>query len=1123
MKNKRIIKVDLSRRRFFGRGAFLGGGMAAEMLVGQKVVAAMEQQPENAILRSSRPDAPYELTDPKNILYSVCMNCNTGCGIKAKFQNGVLTKIDGNPYSPWTMVPHVPMSASLDDVARIDGGLCPKGQAGVQTVYDPYRIRTVLKRAGKRGENKWKTIPFLQAVAEIIEGGRLFADLQGEENRNIEGLRSLMALRDDAVAKEMANDVKAIWDEKEKEKKQTLVAEFKTKHAAHLDKLIDPEHPDLGPRNNQFIMAWGRLKGGRSDFMKRFGSGFGTTNLHGHTTVCQGSLYFTCKAISEQYDQGKFTGGQKFYWQADTENARYILFVGANLFEANYGPTNRTVRLTEHLTSGYTKIAVVDPRFSKLASKAQKWLPIKPGEDAALAMAIIRWMIENNRYDAKFLRGANKAAAKANGETSWTNSTWLVEVKDGKPGKFARAADLGLARAEVRSVPAPALAPKLDAKIGGTHDVAFQNVPAHQDGTKPPEPKPAATKTAEYEEKFFLVMQNSKLVSFDPNDEQNAVDGDLFVDAQLTPAGGGDPVKVKSSLQLLKESAEEHPFAEWCEIAGLDPKDVAAVGRELTSYGKQAAVDMHRGPAQHTNGFYNIFAWMSVNMLLGNFDWKGGLVKGTTYSYDGAKGGPFDLTKVPGKITTFGVSSIRHEVPYEKTTLFAGYPAKRNWYPLSSDIYQEIVPSIGEAYPYPIKALFLYMGTPIYALPAGQTNIEVLADVNQLPLFFTSDITVGTTSMYADYIFPDLTWLERWEFQGSHPNMVNKVQPVRQPVVAPIPETVKVFGEEMPISFEALLSALAERLGLKAFGKNALGEGKDLNRPEDFYLRAVANIAAGEKPGGEVPDASARDMELFRKSRRHLPKSVFDEAKWRATVGDDNWNKAVYVLTRGGRFEEHAKGFNGDRLKHTYAALLNLYQEKTAGMKYSGTGKSYPGIARYIPQRDYAGNTTDKLGEGHDLHLITHRVITQTKSRTIGNYWLQPMMPENGVLMNGVDARRLGLNKGDLVKVTSSTNTEGVWDLKNGTKKPMVGKLVVTEMIRPGVVSFALGFGHWATGAGDIVVDGEVIKGDPRRDSGIHANAAMWTEPSLRNNTCMLDPVGGSVSFYDTKVRVIRV
>lgn len=64
---------------------------------------------------------------------------------------------------------------------------------------------------------------------------------------------------------------------------------------------------------------------------------------------------------------------------------------------------------------------------------------------------------------------------------------------------------------------------------------------------------------------------------------------------------------------------------------------------------------------------------------------------------------------------------------------------------------------------------------------------------------------------------------------------------------------------------------------------------------------------------------------------------------------------------------------------------------------------------------------------------------------------------------------------------------------------------------------------RWTTGAEDIIVDGAVVKGDPRRARGVHANAAMWTDPSLRHNTCLFDPVGGSVSFYDTKVKLEKV
>ncbi|MDP2359807.1 MAG: molybdopterin-dependent oxidoreductase [bacterium] len=1074
---------DVTRRAFLAKGALLGSGLAAGMMMGGRAQAQVEQ----AILAGRRPDVDYGLNDPENQVRTVCLNCNTGCGITCKLQDGVVTKIDGNPFNPWTLLPHLPMKTRLDDAARVDGALCPKGQAGVQIAYDPYRIRQVLKRAGRRGENKWISIPFEQAIAEIVEGGALFAQVPGEEQRQVEGLRSIMALRDGAAAKEMAADVKAIWDEKDRERKAALVKEFQARHAARLDTLIDPDHPDMGPRNNQFVMAWGRLKGGRSDVMKRFGAGFGTTNLHGHTTVCQGSLYFTCKAISEQYFAGKFTNGKKFYWQGDIENSRYILFVGANLFEANYGPTNRTVRLTENLKSGRTRIAVADPRFSKLASKAEKWLPIKPGEDAALAMAIISWMLEHDRYDKAFLANANKAAAMAGGEKSWTNASWLVEIKDGKAGKFVRAADLGLASARKLVVPDP----------------------------KDKE------KVIEYEEKSFLVMVGGKAVAIEPNDTERAVTADLFVDTELKGRDGAT-VQVKSSLQILKESAFEQSFDEWCAVAGLEAADVAQVARELTSHGKQAVVDVHRGAAQHTNGFYNVLAWMSVNMLLGNFDWKGGACLASTYGYDGAKGGPYDLAKVPGKLTTFGVSSIRHDVAYDKTTLFAGYPARRNWYPLASDVYEEIIPSIGDAYPYPVKALFLYMGAPTYALPAGHTNIAVLADVEKLPLFFCSDILIGTTSMYADYIFPDLSFLERWEFQGSHPNMPNKVQPVRQPAIAPVPETVRVYGQEAPISFETLLMGLAEQLGLKGFGPGALGEGRDYLRPEDFYLKGVANIALGSEPGKEVPDADDRELEIFLKARRHLPPTVFDEGLWRKAAGEEHWRKVVYVLNRGGRYESHEKGYDGDHLAHPYGMLLNLYQEKTASQKYAGTGKPCSGIARHLPQLTYDGRTLDEMGRGHDLHLITHRFISHTKSRTVAAYWLHPLMEENGILMNSRDARRLGLANGDQVKVVSSTNANGQWDFNNGRSRTMSGRLQVTEAIRPGVVSFVLGFGHWATGAEDVVVNGEVVKGDARRRRGIHANAAMWTDPSLRHNTCLVDPVGGSVSFYDTKVSILK-
>ncbi len=1060
-----------SRRDFLRQAALAGcGALVASRL---DFVRGLLARAEAGELDEAE---TYALARAENALYSSCLGCNTGCGIKVKVLDGVAAKIDGNPYNPFTLSPHLPMSAPLAQAAKLDSAICPKGQAGHQGAYDPYRIRKVLKRAGRRGENRWTSIPFDQAVDEIVNGGRLFSHVPGEETRVVAGLRELRALRDPGAFEEMGADVAKI------RKRKMTVDEFKAKHAANLGALVDPDHPDLGPKNNQFVYFWGRKKGGRSDLAKRFTDAFGTVNAHGHTTVCQGSLYFACKAMSEQWDGKGFRDGQKFYWQADLENSEYVVFVGANLFDGNYGPPNRTPRITQRIVDGKLRLAVVDPRFSKLAAKSPgTWVPVKPGTDAAFAMGVTRWILDNDRFDARYLANANKAAAAADGESTWSNGAWLVRIgEDGEPGAFLRASEVGLAAKQA--------------------------------------PADAAAKDGERDR--LVVFAGGKPLAFDPNDPKDPVEGALFVNAVLLSPKG--PIKAKSALQIMREVARQRTLAQWAAICGIEPRVIEDVARELTSHGKKAAVEMHRGPAQHTNGFYAISALMNLNLLLGNFDWAGGMIQAAAFNADGTKAPaqPFDMRKLSPKVgKPFGLSVIRHDAKYEESTLFAGYPARRNWWPLASDVYEEILPSIADAYPYPVKVLYSYMAAPTYSLPAGQTNVAALTDLERVPLYFASDIAIGVTSMYADYVFPDLHYLERWELQGSHPNMPVKVQPVRQPVIASANEIVKVFGEEQPISYEALWLAFAERLGLPGFGKDGFAPGQDLSRPDDLYVRLVANVALdGKEP---VADASDDDLRLFLEARRHLPKEVFDAARWERIAGP-SWRKVVTVLSRGGRFATQEASYEGERVANRYGKLVDLYQEKTAGTKDAFTGKRFFGLARWVPVADALDREPKDLVRGHDLHLVTHRDVLMTKSRTASHPYLTDIEPENAVVLHARDARRLGLANGDRVRVVSATNPKGTWDLGNGTVRPIEGAVRVTEAIRPGVVTFALGWGNWGDGASDVTIDGTVLDADPRRGRGLHANAAMWIDPHL-GNTCMIDKVGGSVSFYDTRVKLVRV
>jgi anaerobic selenocysteine-containing dehydrogenase len=214
MEPKLEIDGGVNRRDFMKTSALLGGSL---LLAGASVPVIAQGQ-------GASKDAGGVFIHhlPENQIYSACQQCNTNCGMKVKLVNGYVAKIDGNPYNPWCMTPQIPEETPIAKAAVIEGSLCPKGQAGIQTLYDPYRIVKVLKRAGKRGENKWKSIPFDQAVDEIVNGGNLFGE------GNVEGLKDIVVLRDPAIAKGLAEDAALVAA------KKMTIEDYKAKHAQNL-------------------------------------------------------------------------------------------------------------------------------------------------------------------------------------------------------------------------------------------------------------------------------------------------------------------------------------------------------------------------------------------------------------------------------------------------------------------------------------------------------------------------------------------------------------------------------------------------------------------------------------------------------------------------------------------------------------------------------------------------------------------------------------------------------------------------------------------------------------------------------------------------------------------------
>lgn len=177
------------------------------------------------------------------------------------------------------------------------------------------------------------------------------------------------------------------------------------------------------------------------------------------------------------------------------------------------------------------------------------------------------------------------------------------------------------------------------------------------------------------------------------------------------------------------------------------------------------------------------------------------------------------------------------------------------------------------------------------------------------------------------------------------------------------------------------------------------------------------------------------------------------------------------------------------------------------------TGELNDGFAKYVPPAlDALDNSVDDLdGGSYPLLFSTYKQAWHSMARTICNPWLVSIMPENFVEINSVDATARGIQTGDRVQVTSASNTEGA-----------VGRAFVTETIRPGVVSVAHSFGHWEMGSKSFDVDGTAGDADTTRAAGIAANPLMRADPQLPNVT-LQDKIGGSSSFYDTRVQVAKV
>ena len=135
--------MKIGRRSFL---SFLLGGAAGTALS----PLPWKLMDDSSIWTQMWPWTPVPQDGEASYVHSSCTLCPGGCGITVRKIDDRAVKIEGMKGHPVN-----------------NGGLCILGLSGLQLLYGPTRVRTPLKRVGKRGQGRWQEISWKDAVSEV--------------------------------------------------------------------------------------------------------------------------------------------------------------------------------------------------------------------------------------------------------------------------------------------------------------------------------------------------------------------------------------------------------------------------------------------------------------------------------------------------------------------------------------------------------------------------------------------------------------------------------------------------------------------------------------------------------------------------------------------------------------------------------------------------------------------------------------------------------------------------------------------------------------------------------------------------------------------------------------------
>ncbi|TAL53553.1 molybdopterin oxidoreductase family protein [Pandoraea sp.] len=793
-----------------------------------------------------------------------------------------------------------------------------------------------------------------------------------------------------------------------------------------------------------------------------FAKQYGTPNYAAHGGFCSSNM-----AAGMIYT----IGGS--FWEfggPDLDRARLFVMIGT---AEDHHSNPLKIAISKFKREGGRFISI-NPVRTGYSAIADEWIPIRPGTDGALFMALIHELIAKGLYDRSFIARFSNAGELVN--TDPASDTFGLFVHD-----------------EASPVGNP-LYPQ-NKMWWDRH--TRRAVKTHAEGADPvllgefALPDGTPVKPA-----FQLLMEQVE---------------------ECTPewAEGITGIPAETIRRLAYEmgvTARDHKIElpiRWTDHWGVTHETVT---------GNPVAFHAMRGLAAHSNGFQTIRGLAVLMSLLGTIDRPGGF----------RHKAPYPRAVPPSAKPPNSPDAVKPNTPLATGPL--GWPAEPgdlfvddqggpvridkafSWeYPLAvHGLMHSVITNAWRGDPYPIDTLMIFMANMAWNSTMNTSEIrKMLNDKHQdgerrgeykIPFIVVCDAFESEMTAYADLILPDTTYLERHDAMSVLDRPISEfdgpVDSVRVPVLPPT-------GQCKP--FQEVLIELASRLKFPAFTR------EDGSRKFKDYPDFIVNFQT-------APDSGTGFLIGWRGKNGE-----------KAVVGEPNpnqWeqyarNNCVFHYTLP-ESQQYMRNCNRDYLEWAQATgmrkfkepiVIQLYSEVMQKFRLAAQGKTQgrrppahlrERIEKYFDPLPFWYEPLERAvtdSERFPLAAVTQRPMAMYHSWDSQNAWLRQIHGENYLFVNPRTASQSGVADGGWMYV------ESPW----GKVRCMAR---YSEAVEPGTVwtwnAIGKASGAWNLGPG---------ANESQR--GFLLNHLISDElPTQHGPVSNSDPITGQAGWYDVRVRI---